>query len=264
MAFQVSCVGKVSAFPYYFLSSTECSDSTGWVWFRWSLWLHHIPVISCSPHKNWNVAWTGTLYCSERMLSRELKICAYNMYIPSPHPPTHIVIMKLTVWCLMVPHIVDRCKWQLTTSNQLKMATLRRPVALSPEKECKLQKYTYLCTCIYIILYMYILCYSYSMGTGIYGSKLPESEGTARGQGFYYHISYYISNLWLATNHEQDTHARRYHSNRGYKLETTAGVNETAETFARSLTVLSCTLESGVLQMLTWQHLDHSSLWLML
>ena len=54
-------------------------------------------------------------------------------------------------------------------------------------------------------------------------------------------------------------HARRHHSNKGYKLETTAGVNRTAEILVCSLTDLACTLGLAVLEMLIWQHLDHSS-----
>ena len=97
--------------------------------------------------------------------------------------------------------------------------------------------------------------YSYSTGTGIYGSKPPKSERAAQGQGLFTlpyipgnrAITIIISHLWLATNHEQSTHARRHHSNRGYKLETTAGVNETAEIFTCSPTILACTLGPAVL-----------------
>ena len=104
--------------------------------------------------------------------------------------------------------------------------------------------------------------HSYSTGTGINGSKLPESE--LRTRAVYVAIfpwqpcyNYYISHLWLATNHEQSTHARWHHSNRGYKLEMAAWVNEMAETFACSLTVLV------LLVQLSWKcwRLNHSSHW---
>ena len=111
------------------------------------------------------------------------------------------------------------------------------------------------------------ICYSYSTGTGIHGSKLPESEGAARGQGMFtllyipgnraITIIYRTSDWLQITNIVRmlaDTIATKV-----TKLETTAGVNEMAETFTCSLTVLACTLRWAVLEMLTWQHMDHSS-----
>ena len=51
-------------------------------------------------------------------------------------------------------------------------------------------------------------------------------------------IIYPIADCLQITN--KSVHAHRHHSNRGYELETNAGVNEMAETFACSLTVLAC------------------------
>ena len=109
------------------------------------------------------------------------------------------------------------------------------------------------------------ICYSYSTETWIYGSKTPESKSAARGQGLFklpyipgnHAITVYPKSDWLQIT--KYTHARRHHSNRGYKLETMARVNETARTFACSLTALACPLGPAGLEMLIWQHLHHSS-----